>query len=111
MFYVSDSCGTELVAIERPQSVSTPQYPYQYRSNLTCTWTITTETNYLVRLDTGHVSNNSCCEQLEVSNFNSSDCRMVKLSASKAAGSGLIPSRVSVVCILVGSALKDGVEN
>jgi len=66
IFIISDACGTYLVAIEQAQNISTPDYPLQYRSNLTCTWTITANTNYLVRLETGFVSNDTCCEDLQV---------------------------------------------
>jgi len=63
---ILDECGANLVAIEYEQSISTPEYPNQYRSNLTCKWTITANTNYLVRIETGFVSNDTCCETLEV---------------------------------------------
>jgi len=64
---ISDACGTTVVAIEKAQYISTPEYPHQYRSNLTCTWKITSNTNYLVRIETGYVTNDTCCEHLEVS--------------------------------------------
>ena len=55
-----------LIAIAQVQDISTPEYPHQYRSNLTCTWTITATSNYLVQLETGFVSNDTCCENLQV---------------------------------------------
>ena len=58
-----------MIAIEQPQNFSTPGYPHQYRSNLTCTWAITASPDYLVRLETGHVSNDTCCENLTVGLF------------------------------------------
>ena len=61
-----DSCDASLFAIEQVQSISTPGYPQQYSSNLTCTWTVTANKDYLVRLETGFVSNDTCCEHLEV---------------------------------------------
>jgi len=63
---ILDVCGGNLISIDQMQSISTPQYPLQYRSNLICIWTITANTNYLVRLETGNVSNNTCCENLKV---------------------------------------------
>ena len=63
---VSDGCGSNLIAIEQPQTISTPGYPHQYRSNLACTWAIAAGTNYLIRLENGYVSNRTCCETLEV---------------------------------------------
>ena len=62
----ADGCGSNLIAIEQPQSISTPYYPHQYRSNLTCTWIITTNSNYQVRLEADYVSNDTCCESLMV---------------------------------------------
>ena len=68
-FMTADECGSRLPAIEQVQSISTPGYPNQYSYNLTCTWTITASSDYLVKLETGFVSNDTCCERLEVSNF------------------------------------------
>ena len=65
----ADDCGSRLSAIAQEQIISTPGYPEQYSSNLTCTWTITANSNYLVRLETGFVSNDTCCEHLGVSDF------------------------------------------
>ena len=64
---LTDGCGSNLIAIEQPQTISTPGYPHQYRSNLTCTWAIAAGTNYLVRLENGYISNSTCCENLMVS--------------------------------------------
>ena len=66
-FPISDSCGSNLVARDKIQNISTPNYPHHYSSNLTCAWTITTSNDYLVKLETGFVSNDTCCERLEVS--------------------------------------------
>ena len=68
-FPFSDSCGSNLVASKKPQNISTPNYPNQYSSDITCVWTITTSNDYLVKLEIGFVSNDTCCERLEVSNF------------------------------------------
>ena len=68
-FMTADDCGSRLSAIEQEQNISTPGYPEQYSSNLTCTWTITANSDYLVKLETGFVSNDTCCEHLEVSDF------------------------------------------
>ena len=73
-FPFSDSCGSILVASDKTQNISTPNYPNQYSSNLTCNWKITTSKDYLVKLETGFVSNDTCCERLEVSDFGRKVC-------------------------------------
>ena len=73
-FPFSDSCGSYLVASDKTQNISTPNYPHQYSSDLTCVWTITTSKDYLVKLETGFVSNDTCCERLEVSYFGRKVC-------------------------------------
>ena len=67
-FSFLDFCGSYMVAIEKTQNISTPNYPQPYKSDLTCVWTITTSNDYLVKLETGFVSNDTCCESLYVSN-------------------------------------------
>ena len=74
-FPFSDSCGSYLAASDKTQIISTPNYPKQYSSDLTCNWTITTSKDYLVKLETGFVSNDTCCERLEVSDFARKVCR------------------------------------
>ena len=71
----TDDCGSKLSAVEQVQRISTPEYPQQYSYNLTCTWRITANRDYLIRLETGFVSNDTCCEHLEVSDF----CRKISL--------------------------------
>ena len=64
-----DSCDASFIGIQQPQNISTPEYPHQYRSNLTCAWTISTSGSYRIKLETGYVSNDTCCEKLKVTSF------------------------------------------
>ena len=70
----ADSCGSYLIASVETQNISTPNYPHQYSNDLTCVWTITASNDYLVKLETGFVSNDTCCERLEVRDFASEVC-------------------------------------
>ena len=76
----TDDCGSKLSAVEQVQRISTPEYPQRYSYNLTCTWRITANRDYLIRLETGFVSNDTCCEHLEVSSFGRKKFRWVKIT-------------------------------
>ena len=66
----ADSCGLHLKAITISSNISSPGYPLQYRSNLTCNWIITAPTaNHVIEIRTGFVSNQTCCERLQVNVF------------------------------------------
>ena len=63
--YFLDACGLSLIAIEKWRTLSTPNFPLPYKTNLTCTWTINTmSSNYTIKLITGSISDDSCCEQV-----------------------------------------------
>ena len=63
---IAVSCGSNLIALDRSKTITSPSYPQQYRHNMTCTWTITAASNYLIDITNIRVSSDSCCEILQV---------------------------------------------
>ena len=67
---LTDECGVNVFALNYTQNISTPEYPLQYRSNLFCNWTITSLPHHVTKLEPKYISNETCCEKLEVGSFN-----------------------------------------
>ena len=68
IFQFLADCGSKLLATDKPQLLSSPEYPGTFdESNLLCTWFINVPAGYFVQLINNHLSEEACCVFLEVS--------------------------------------------
>ena len=56
-----------MIASTYSATLETPEFPSAYSSNLTCVWKIALPEEHFAEIKTGFVSNDTCCELLEVS--------------------------------------------
>lgn len=65
----TDSCGANLIAPLTYETISTPNFPAHYKSNLLCTWTIKPPDHHLIQFNVISVSSDNHNEVLQVNTY------------------------------------------
>ncbi|XP_076821351.1 cubilin-like [Clavelina lepadiformis] len=59
-------CGGVFMATSKPQRLTSPGWPNPYPSNQNCTWMLTAQQGYRIRIDILTFHTEPCCDHLEV---------------------------------------------
>jgi len=66
---IAAPCGSNLIATDEAQILSSPNYPMEHDPNLWCRWNIDTlmsSKNFLIEVKLLYITNEDCCINLQV---------------------------------------------